>query len=220
MIIIMLGAPASGKGTQSEVIAERMKIPHISTGDIFRDNMARKTDIGLKAKEYIDKGLLVPDELTVEILKDRILKADCANGFVLDGFPRTINQEKVLEKMLAESGKAVNLVLNLKVSDEEVVRRIGGRRMCTCGRTYHTIFNPPKKDNICDACGSELYIRKDDNVSVITTRLATYKQQTEPIVGIYEKKGVLVNIEGEAGQKAVTETIMARVNECAAKCVV
>lgn len=217
MIIIMLGAPASGKGTQSAVVAQKLGIPHISTGDIFRWNIANNTPIGAEAKKYIDKGLLVPDELTINILRDRIEMEDCKDGFVLDGYPRTINQQESLDKMLEDCGKSIDMAINLVVTDEEVVRRISGRRMCKCGKAYHIVTYPPKKPDICDLCNGELYTRKDDTVEVANTRLDTYKKQSEPIIGVYREKGILVDIDGHKPQDKVSEDVLYEIHKYSSK---
>lgn len=217
MIIIMLGAPASGKGTQSAVVAQKLGIPHISTGDIFRWNIANNTPIGAEAKKYIDKGLLVPDELTINILRDRIEMEDCKDGFVLDGYPRTINQQESLDKMLEDCGKSIDMAINLVVTDEEVVRRISGRRMCKCGKAYHIVTYPSKKPDICDLCNGELYTRKDDTVEVANTRLDTYKKQSEPIIGVYREKGILVDIDGHKPQDLVSEDVLYEIHKYSSK---
>ncbi|MDD2260976.1 MAG: adenylate kinase [Clostridia bacterium] len=217
MIIIMLGAPASGKGTQSAVVAQKLGIPHISTGDIFRWNIANNTPIGAEAKKYIDKGLLVPDELTINILRDRIEMEDCKDGFVLDGYPRTINQQESLDKMLEDCGKSIDMAINLVVTDEEVVRRISGRRMCKCGKAYHIVTYPSKKPDICDLCNGELYTRKDDTVEVANTRLDTYKKQSEPIIGVYMEKGILVDIDGHNPQDKVSEDVLYEIHKYSSK---
>lgn len=213
----MLGAPASGKGTQSAVVAQKLGIPHISTGDIFRWNIANNTPIGAEVKKYIDKGLLVPDELTINILRDRIEMEDCKDGFVLDGYPRTINQQESLDKMLEDCGKSIDMAINLVVTDEEVVRRISGRRMCKCGKAYHIVTYPSKKPDICDLCNGELYTRKDDTVEVANTRLDTYKKQSEPIIGVYMEKGILVDIDGHNPQDKVSEDVLYEIHKYSSK---
>lgn len=220
MIVIILGAPASGKGTQSEVVAKEFKMPHISTGDIFRWNIANETETGIEAKKYIDKGLLVPDELTIEILKSRIEKEDCKSGFVLDGFPRTVKQQQALDGLLHESQRSIAVVINLNISDQEAIRRIGGRRVCECGRAYHVITYPPKQEGICDSCGERLYTRKDDTLEVIQTRLETYKKQAGPIIEIYREQGKLVDLDGHKPQDDVSQDVLAEVAKCVLKGVV
>lgn len=214
MIVVMLGPPASGKGTQSKMVAQEFGIPHISTGDIFRWNIAHKTTAGIEAKKYIDKGLLVPDILTIEILKDRIEMEDCINGFVLDGFPRTLAQQEALDEMLAESERTIGIVINLNVSDQEVIRRMGGRRVCECGKAYHIDTYPPKQEGICDVCGGKLYTRDDDTLEVIQTRLETFKRQKEPIIAIYRQQGKLVDVDGNQAQEDVSEDVLAKVAKC------
>ena len=213
----MLGAPASGKGTQSVVVAQKLGVPHISTGDIFRWNIANNTPIGTEAKKYIDKGMLVPDELTIQILKDRIEMEDCKDGFVLDGFPRTINQQESLDRMLAECKKSIDMAINLAVTDNEVIRRISGRRMCKCGKAYHIVTYPPKTAGICDLCNGELYTRKDDTVEVANTRLEAYKLQSEPIIAVYREKGILVDIDGHKPQDEVSEDVLNEIEKYSSK---
>ncbi len=209
MIFIVLGPPASGKGTQSKIISDQLNIPHISTGDIFRWKVAnRKTEDSQVVKHYIDQGLLVPDELTIKILEERISLDDCKNGFVLDGFPRTIIQVEALDKMLAKMGKSITLAIDLEVPDDEVVRRISGRRVCSCGKAYHIDTVPPKVEGICDVCGKKLTIRKDDTPKLVRIRLEAYKEQTEPIIQIYEKRGLITVLNGDQPQEAVTEDIL------------
>ena len=188
MKIIMLGAPGAGKGTQAKMIADKYKVPHVSTGDIFRANIKNGTDLGKKAKEYMDKGQLVPDELTVEILLDRVAQDDCKNGYVLDGFPRTIPQADVLDKELTKLGDKVDYAINVDVPDENIVRRMSGRRACLkCGATYHIEHIPPKKEGICDTCGSELVQRDDDKPETVQNRLSVYHEQTQPLIDYYNK---------------------------------
>ena len=197
MKIIMLGAPGTGKGTQAQMISEKYGIPHISTGDIFRANIKNGTELGKKAKEYMDQGKLVPDELTVELLLDRVADPDCADGYVLDGFPRTIPQADVLEKALAENGEKVDYAINVEVPDENIVRRMSGRRAClNCGATYHIEHRPPKTEGICDKCGSELVQRDDDKPETVQNRLDVYHAQTQPLIAYYEKAGVLKEVDG------------------------
>ena len=197
MKIIMLGAPGAGKGTQAKMIAEKYSIPHISTGDIFRANIKNGTELGMEAKKYMDQGLLVPDELTVKILLDRVAKDDCKNGYVLDGFPRTIPQAEVLDKALAELGDAVDYAIDVDVPDENIINRMGGRRACvTCGATYHMVHVPPKQEGICDKCGSELILRDDDKPETVKKRLDVYHAQTQPLIEYYTKKGILKSVDG------------------------
>ena len=197
MKIIMLGAPGAGKGTQAKKIAEHYGIPHISTGDIFRANIKNGTELGKKAKEYMDQGLLVPDELTCDLVTDRVSKEDCANGYILDGFPRTIPQAEALEDALKKMGTDVDYAINVDVPDSSIVSRMGGRRACvTCGATYHLMFMPPKKEGICDSCGSALILRDDDKPETVQKRLDVYHAQTQPLIDFYEKKGILKTIDG------------------------
>lgn len=197
MKIIMLGAPGAGKGTQAKMIAKEYGIPHISTGDIFRANIKEGTELGKEAKKYMDAGQLVPDELTVKILLDRVAKDDCKNGYVLDGFPRTIPQAEVLDEALTKLGDRIDFAIDVDVPDENIVRRIGGRRACvTCGATYHIEHVPPKKEGICDTCGSELILRDDDKPETVSNRLKVYHEQTQPLIDFYSKKGVLKSVDG------------------------
>ena len=197
MKIIMLGAPGAGKGTQAKMIAEKYSIPHVSTGDIFRANIKNNTELGKQAKAYMDKGELVPDELTVKILLDRVAQEDCKNGYVLDGFPRTIPQAEVLDEALTKLGESIDYAINVDVPDENIVKRMSGRRACvTCGATYHIEHVPPKKEGICDACGSELILRDDDKPETVLNRLNVYHAQTQPLIDFYTAKGVLKDVDG------------------------
>ena len=192
MKIIMLGAPGAGKGTQAKKIAEKYGIPHISTGDIFRANIKNQTELGKKAKSYMDQGMLVPDELTLELIMDRFTNDDCKNGYVLDGFPRTIPQAEALTKALSDKQDAVDYAINVDVPDEAIVTRMAGRRAClACGGTYHIKFNPTKVEGICDACGGELVLRDDDKPETVKNRLEIYHEQTQPLIDFYTEKGVL-----------------------------
>ncbi len=193
----MLGAPGAGKGTQAKLIAEKYGIPHVSTGDIFRANIKEGTDLGKEAKSYMDKGQLVPDELTVRILLDRVAKDDCKNGYVLDGFPRTIPQAQVLDEEVSKMGDKIDFAINVDVPDENIVRRMGGRRACLkCGATYHIEHIPPKKEGICDTCGSELVLRDDDKPETVKNRLDVYHKQTQPLIEYYDKKDILKTVDG------------------------
>jgi adenylate kinase len=210
MKIIMLGAPGAGKGTQAKMIAERYSIPHISTGDIFRANIKNGTELGVEAKKYMDQGLLVPDELTVKILLDRVAQEDCKNGYVLDGFPRTIPQAEVLEKALDELGDKIDYAINVEVPDENIIRRMGGRRAClACGATYHIEHIPPKKEGICDVCGKELVLRDDDKPETVKNRLNVYHEQTQPLIDFYSSKNVLKTVDGTVDMKDVFAAIVA-----------
>lgn len=197
MKIIMLGAPGAGKGTQAKMIADTYGLPHVSTGDIFRMNIKNGTQLGMEAKTYMDQGLLVPDELTVRILLDRVGQDDCKNGYVLDGFPRTIPQAEVLEEALSKLGDQIDFAINVEVPDENIIRRMGGRRAClACGATYHIEHVPPKKEGICDTCGQELVLRDDDKPETVKNRLRVYQEQTQPLIDFYTKKGVLRSVDG------------------------
>lgn len=208
MKIIMLGAPGAGKGTQAQMIADKYGIPHVSTGDIFRENVKNGTELGMEAKKYMDKGLLVPDELTVKILLDRVAKEDCKNGYVLDGFPRTIPQAEVLDKAISELGEKIDYAINVDVPDENIIRRMSGRRSCpACGATYHIEHVPPKKDGICDKCGKELVQRDDDKEETVKNRLEVYHKQTQPLIEFYTKQGVLRTVDGTADMKDVFTAI-------------
>ena len=209
MKIIMLGAPGAGKGTQAKRIAEKYGIPHISTGDIFRANIKEGTELGMKAKEFMDQGLLVPDEVTIGMLLDRIKKEDCVNGYVLDGFPRTIPQAESLTKALEEKGQKMDYAIDVDVPDENIVSRMSGRRACiTCGATYHVQFAPPKAEGICDKCGAELVLRDDDKPETVQKRLAVYHEQTQPLIDYYRRAGVLVSVDGTQSMDQVFESIV------------
>ena len=197
MKIIMLGAPGAGKGTQAKKIAAKYAIPHISTGDIFRANIKNNTELGQKAKTYMDKGELVPDELVVDLIMDRFKEADCANGYVLDGFPRTIPQAEALDKALSANGESVDYAVNVEVPDENIINRMSGRRACVgCGATYHIQFKPTKVEGICDACGEKLILRDDDKPETVKNRLSVYHEQTQPLIEYYSGKGVLKEVDG------------------------
>ncbi len=210
MKIIMLGAPGAGKGTQAKMIAEKYQIPHISTGDIFRANIKNGTELGMEAKKYMDQGQLVPDELTVKILLDRVAKDDCVNGYVLDGFPRTIPQALVLEDALNKLGDKIDYAINVDVPDENIVKRMSGRRAClACGATYHIEHIPPKAEGICDKCGQELILRDDDKPETVLNRLAVYHKQTQPLIDFYSERNVLKNVDGTVDMKEVFAAIVA-----------
>lgn len=197
MKIIMLGAPGAGKGTQAKKIAEKYQIPHISTGDIFRANIKGGTDLGMKAKSFMDQGMLVPDELTIGMLMDRIQKEDCAAGYVLDGFPRTIPQAESLTEALSALSETIDYAVNVDVPDTNIVNRMSGRRAClSCGATYHTEFNPPKQEGVCDVCGEALVLRDDDRPETVQKRLSVYHDQTQPLIEYYQKAGVLKEVDG------------------------
>lgn len=210
MKIIMLGAPGAGKGTQAKMIADKYQIPHISTGDIFRANIKNGTELGKEAKKYMDQGLLVPDELTVKILLDRVAQPDCANGYVLDGFPRTIPQAEVLDKALTELNDKIDYAINVDVPDENIVKRMSGRRACVaCGATYHIEHIPPKKEGVCDKCGEALILRDDDKPETVLNRLKVYHDQTQPLIDFYTKKGVLKSVDGTVDMQDVFASIVA-----------
>lgn len=197
MKIIMLGAPGAGKGTQAKKIAEKYSIPHISTGDIFRANIKNGTELGMKAKTYMDQGLLVPDALVVDLVVDRLGQEDCANGCVLDGFPRTIPQAEALDAALTKVGQAVDYAINVEVPDENIVNRMSGRRACVnCGATYHIVYAPTKVENVCDTCQGDLILRDDDKPETVQKRLNVYHEQTQPLIDYYTKKNILVEVDG------------------------
>ncbi len=197
MKIIMLGAPGAGKGTQAKKIAAKYSIPHISTGDIFRANIKNGTELGNKAKTYMDQGLLVPDELVVDLVVDRVKQNDCANGYVLDGFPRTIPQAEALDKALAAIGEKMDYAIDVDVPDENIVHRMSGRRACVgCGATYHLEYAPTKTEGICDACGKELILRDDDKPETVKKRLGVYHEQTQPLIDYYTNAGILKTVDG------------------------
>ena len=209
MRAILMGPPGAGKGTQAAVLVERFQIPHISTGDMFRAAMKAGTPLGLKAKEYMDKGALVPDEVTIGIVKERLQQADCAKGFLLDGFPRTVAQADALDELLKELDISLDGVINIQVPDQILLERLTGRRICRqCGATYHVVFNPPAQDGICDKCGGELYQRSDDTLETAKNRLAVYYEQTEPLIEYYQRKGLLKNIRGDQDIDKVLQDIL------------
>lgn len=212
MVIILLGAPGSGKGTQAKMLSSKFSIPHISTGDIFRKNIKENTLLGQRAKMYIDKGQLVPDKVTCEIVDDRINMEDCKQGFILDGFPRTIFQADELEIMLKKKVQDIDYVLNIIISDQNVITRLSGRRMCSCGQIYHIDRNPTKVDEICDICGENTYIRDDDQPNTIKTRLQAYHQATKPLEDYYFQKGLLLEINGEPTPKEVFDEVVSVIN--------
>lgn len=214
MKIIMLGAPGAGKGTQAKKIAEKFHIPHISTGDIFRANIKGGTELGMKAKMYMDQGQLVPDEVTIGMLLDRIHEADCANGYVLDGFPRTIPQAESLTEALSERDESIDYAINVDVPDEAIVARMSGRRACVaCGATYHVVYNAPKQEGVCDVCGEKLILRDDDKPETVQKRLSVYHEQTQPLIDYYKKAGVLAEVDGTKELNAVFSDIAAVLGE-------
>lgn len=209
MKVVMLGAPGAGKGTQALNIADKYSIPHISTGDIFRANIKAGTKLGLEAKTYMDKGGLVPDEVTIGMLLDRISEADCKEGYILDGFPRTIPQAEALKSALKDRDEAIDYAIDIEVPDEVITKRMSGRRACVkCGGTYHIEFNPPKEEGICDNCGGELTVRDDDKPETVIKRLKAYHEQTEPLIEFYKKEGVLREVDGTVAPSKVLEAIL------------
>lgn len=208
MKIIMLGAPGAGKGTQAKKIAETYNIPHISTGDIFRANIKNKTELGTKAKAFMDQGLLVPDELVVDLVVDRVGQKDCENGYVLDGFPRTIPQAEALDAALKEKGEKIDVAVNIEVPDENIISRMSGRRACVkCGATYHLVYNPTQKEGICDACGEQLILRDDDKPETVKKRLDVYHEQTQPLIAYYTQAGALKEVDGTVDMEEVFKAI-------------
>lgn len=198
MNIILMGLPGAGKGTQADSIVEKYDIPHISTGDMFRAAISEGTELGLKAKSYMDQGALVPDEVTIGIVRERLNEPDCEKGFLLDGFPRTVAQAEALDALLADMGRKIEHVINIEVEPEELLKRLTGRRICkVCGTSYHLQFNPPKEENVCDKDGGELYQREDDNPETVKNRLDVNMTQTAPLLTYYEEKSVLANINGQ-----------------------
>lgn len=209
MKIVMLGAPGAGKGTQAKMIADKYQIPHISTGDIFRANISNGTELGKKAKTYMDQGLLVPDELVVDLVVDRVQQDDCKKGYILDGFPRTIPQAEALTEALKKLGEKVDFAINVEVPDENIVKRMSGRRACvSCGSTYHIVYNPTKVDGVCDKCGNELILREDDKPETVKKRLDVYHEQTQPLIEYYTNEGVLVEVDGTKDMKDVFSAIV------------
>lgn len=214
MKIIMLGAPGAGKGTQAKMIADKYQIPHVSTGDIFRANIKNGTELGMEAKKYMDAGQLVPDELTVKILLDRVAQEDCKNGYVLDGFPRTIPQAEVLENALKELGESIDFAINVDVPDENIINRMSGRRACVaCGATYHIVHIPTKVEGICDRCGAELILRDDDKPETVKKRLDVYHAQTQPLIDFYTSREVLVSVDGTRDMMDVFADIVTVLNK-------
>ena len=209
MNVVMLGAPGAGKGTQAKKIAAKYNIPHISTGDIFRGNIKNGTELGKKAKTYMDQGLLVPDELVVDLVVDRVNQEDCADGYVLDGFPRTIPQAEALTKALASQGQKLDYAIDVDVPDENIVRRMSGRRACVgCGATYHLEYAPTKKEGICDVCGGELILRDDDKPETVEKRLGVYHEQTQPLIDYYTNAGILKRVDGTVDIEEVFQAVV------------
>ena len=209
MKIIMLGAPGAGKGTQAKMIAEKYGIPHISTGDIFRANIKNGTELGKNAKSYMDQGQLVPDELTLDLIMDRFKEDDCKNGYVLDGFPRTIPQAEALDAALKANGEKIDFAIDVDVPDENIVKRMGGRRACVnCGATYHIVYSPTKVEGKCDKCGEDLIVRDDDKPETVLSRLEVYHNQTQPLIDYYNEQGVLKTVDGTVDMKDVFDAII------------
>lgn len=214
MKIIMLGAPGAGKGTQAKKLAEKFQIPHISTGDIFRANIKEETDLGKSAKHYIDKGLLVPDELVLDLVADRLQQEDCQKGYILDGFPRTIPQAMNLDMTLDKAEQRIDYAINIEVPDDKIIRRMSGRRACLhCGATYHTVNMPTKKENICDRCGHEVVLREDDRPETVKKRLLVYHEQTQPLIEYYQSKQILINVDGTKDVEEIFEFLVKKVGE-------
>ncbi|NLK72041.1 MAG: adenylate kinase [Clostridiales bacterium] len=214
MRLVLLGPPGAGKGTQAAYIVEKFNIPHISTGDIFRKNVKEGTELGKKAKAYMDKGELVPDEVVVAIVEDRLKEDDCKEGFLLDGFPRTVTQAENLDIVLDKMNVAINKVININVNKDVLVERASGRRVCrNCGATYHIVFKPTKAENICDICGGEVYQRSDDAEATVSKRIEVYIQETQPLIKYYENKGSLVTINGEQDMDHVRKDIISALGE-------
>ena len=208
MELIIIGAPGAGKGTQAEILSEKLNIPHISTGDIFRSNISNNTQLGKQVRTYLDKGKLVPDELTIEIVKKRLKEKDCANGFILDGFPRSIPQAEYLDKAADELNISIDAVLDIVVTDKEVIKRISGRRVCpSCGMVYHIPNNPPLVEGICDVCHSHIELRDDDKEEILIERLKVYHEQTEPVISYYQKNGKLIVVNGHDSLEDTTADV-------------
>lgn len=214
MRLVLLGPPGAGKGTQAAGIVEKYSVPHISTGDIFRKNIKENTELGMEAKKYMDQGLLVPDELVVKIVKDRLLEDDCKAGFLLDGFPRTVAQADALDEELKEMGIALDSVINIEVPAEELIKRAVGRRICkSCGSTFHVEFNKPKEEGVCDNCSGELFQRDDDKEETVAKRIEVYNDQTQPLIDYYKNKGIIIDIDGTQSIDAVFNDIVSKL-EC------
>ncbi len=208
MRLILLGPPGAGKGTQAALLSGALKVPHISTGDIFRSNIKEKTKLGKLVSGILESGGQVPDDVTCEIVKDRLMKDDCHNGFILDGFPRTLPQAEMFESMLSENNQRIDAVINISLDDAVVVKRMSGRRMCPCGKVYHVLSHPPKKEGVCDSCGSPLYIRDDDREETVLNRLKTYHDQTSPLIDFYSRRGLLIEIDGDKPIDSIFQDIL------------
>ena len=214
MNIILFGAPGAGKGTQAVELVNKYKLTHISTGDMFRNAIKNQTEMGILANSYITKGQLVPDEVTVGLVKERLAQEDCKNGFILDGFPRTLSQAKCLDQICVELNIKIDYVIDIEVSQDEVISRLSGRRVCkSCGASYHVTLNRPKVDGVCDICGGELYTRKDDNKESVAVRIYTYQAQTTPLINYYKNKGILLEINGQQDINDVFKEIVSKLGE-------
>ncbi len=212
MNLLIMGPPGAGKGTQAERMVKDLQITHISTGDMFRAAIANGTEMGMKAKEYMDKGALVPDEVVIGMVKDRLQQDDCKQGFLLDGFPRTVEQAKALDETLKDLSIQLNAVINIEVPLDKLMARLTGRRVCkSCGASYHVMFNPPANEGKCDSCGGELYQRSDDNEESVKTRLDAYMEKTQPLIDYYKDQGILKNINGDQDIEKVLQDILAAV---------
>ena len=209
MKIVLLGPPGAGKGTQADVLVKKLLVPHISTGDMFRAAISNGTELGKEAKAYMDKGQLVPDELTLDLIMDRFKQDDCKNGYVLDGFPRTIPQAEALDTALKAKGEKVDFAIDVDVPDENIVKRMGGRRACVgCGATYHVVYSPTKVEGVCDKCGEELIVRDDDKPETVLNRLEVYHNQTQPLIDYYNEQGILKSVDGTVDMKDVFNAIV------------
>ena len=214
MNLILFGAPGAGKGTQAVELVKKYKLTHISTGEMFREAIAKQTAMGQLANSYISKGQLVPDEVTVGLVKERLALEDCKNGFILDGFPRTLHQAKCLDQICLELNIKIDYVIDIEVPTNDLINRLSGRRVCkTCGASYHILFNKPSVENVCDVCNGELYIRKDDNVESVAVRLQTYESQTAPLISYYKEKGMLLEINGQQDINDVFKEIVNKLGE-------
>ncbi|HLG70070.1 MAG TPA: adenylate kinase [Chloroflexota bacterium] len=212
MIVILLGAPGSGKGTQGVPLSEKLGLAHVASGDMFREHLSQGTELGKLAKSYMEKGELVPDDVTIRMIEQRLERPDAAGGVILDGFPRTLPQAEALEEALAAQGRRVDVAPFVQVSTDELLRRLGGRWMCrVCGRSYHVVSNPPKHDHVCDVDGGELYQREDDSIDVARKRLQVYFEQTQPLVDYYRDRGVLVDVNGEQSIEQVSDDLVAAI---------
>lgn len=209
MRLILLGPPGAGKGTQAVMLSGALKVPHISTGDIFRSNIKQKTELGKLVSGILESGGLVPDDLTCEIVRDRLMKDDCRSGFIMDGFPRTLPQAEMFDSMLDDGNLKIDAVINITCDDDVIVKRMSGRRMCSCGKVYHISSLPPKKEGICDICGSPLYIRDDDREETVLKRLKTYHDQTSPLIEYYSRRGLIVEVDGDKSIEATFQDVMA-----------